>query len=453
MKTKTLNIKLPKKKNDKKTDEKLKAQLLHTRKVIARKFRKLHMDRVSNEKKSRSKLAPIIDPLMKIIAERKETLQNQQMNDVNRNVRMGIDPIIFDDNVVSTPLASQATPTVSHNPQQNFDLRPPRNSQRHQQTFHYPINDLDHPKKKVRQNIKRAQIWNNFNVSNLNRRRRARGSNKVDIFGENERRNELKTLENEMEDSTHDYNSDDGAYGGIDTNQTERSSSVRGTKRNVVDIMTDDDDDDDNDSGYSTTMNKRKKPEIRSNEHKNEKKFSIVSPDDYNYLGNYDGPGIKRSKVELEQQSIENTIKQIKYRKLLNELKSTELNDREQQNLGENFIQHKEYLKSVSPKDFDNDGSFVGTSERKRDLSRLAAAIFNSNKRSIIRKSRTKRGGELEHDFIPYNQNIVYEYFDDPNELCERLRLLIASKSAGNTNHDQEVNSIIEELRELGIIK
>lgn len=60
----------------------------------------------------------------------------------------------------------------------------------------------------------------------------------------------------------------------------------------------------------------------------------------------------------------------------------------------------------------------------------------------------------LDFNFIPYNVNnrIVYEYFDDPNELCDRLRLLVSSKMGGNSNHMQEINSIIEELRELGCI-
>lgn len=63
-------------------------------------------------------------------------------------------------------------------------------------------------------------------------------------------------------------------------------------------------------------------------------------------------------------------------------------------------------------------------------------------------------GKGIEAEFIPYRQNdrIVYTYFDDPNELCERLRLLVSSKAAGNTNHTQEINSIVEELRELGLI-
>lgn len=48
--------------------------------------------------------------------------------------------------------------------------------------------------------------------------------------------------------------------------------------------------------------------------------------------------------------------------------------------------------------------------------------------------------------------NTDYIYWDNPNELVDRLKLLIASQSAGNTNHTNEINSIIEELKEAGII-
>lgn len=54
--------------------------------------------------------------------------------------------------------------------------------------------------------------------------------------------------------------------------------------------------------------------------------------------------------------------------------------------------------------------------------------------------------------FVPYKPNVTYEYWDDPNELCERLRVLISSHNAGNTNHAQEIDSIIEELSERGLI-
>lgn len=45
-----------------------------------------------------------------------------------------------------------------------------------------------------------------------------------------------------------------------------------------------------------------------------------------------------------------------------------------------------------------------------------------------------------------------YIYWDDPNELVDRLRLLVASQAAGHTGHNNEIISIIEELREAKII-
>ena len=91
------------------------------------------------------------------------------------------------------------------------------------------------------------------------------------------------------------------------------------------------------------------------------------------------------------------------------------------------------------------------------------------DRRSSLRRSRTqkpytkeKKGdgikthAKLDDDFnfIPYNVNdrIIYEYFNSANQLCDRLRLLISSKMAGNTNHMREISSIIEELRELECI-
>ena len=44
------------------------------------------------------------------------------------------------------------------------------------------------------------------------------------------------------------------------------------------------------------------------------------------------------------------------------------------------------------------------------------------------------------------------EYWDDPNELVERLKLLFAAKDAGNNNVENEILSISEELREANYI-
>lgn len=60
--------------------------------------------------------------------------------------------------------------------------------------------------------------------------------------------------------------------------------------------------------------------------------------------------------------------------------------------------------------------------------------------------------------YIPNNMLVTdtavnYVHWDNPNELVDRLRLLISSKKAGHTGHDNEIMSIVEELREANIIK
>lgn len=54
--------------------------------------------------------------------------------------------------------------------------------------------------------------------------------------------------------------------------------------------------------------------------------------------------------------------------------------------------------------------------------------------------------------FVQRKSKMEYKYWDDVNELCERLKLLVASKNAGHTGHDNEITAIIEELRESKII-
>lgn len=110
----------------------------------------------------------------------------------------------------------------------------------------------------------------------------------------------------------------------------------------------------------------------------------------------------------------------------------------------------KKHVVAISPEDFDDDGYYRGVLAPKR----RKVEVPIDDLQIVSRQRKNIRLGKcLEKKFIPYTQNIVYEHYDNPNELVERLRLLISSKSAGNTNHDQEINSIIEELRERHIIE
>lgn len=58
--------------------------------------------------------------------------------------------------------------------------------------------------------------------------------------------------------------------------------------------------------------------------------------------------------------------------------------------------------------------------------------------------------GKAYKDYVKARPNFVY--FDDINELVDRLKLLVASKDAGHTDHENEILSIIEELKEADII-
>lgn len=51
------------------------------------------------------------------------------------------------------------------------------------------------------------------------------------------------------------------------------------------------------------------------------------------------------------------------------------------------------------------------------------------------------------------NKNTEYVYWDDTNELVERLKLLVASQEAGNNSHQNEIVAIINELKEANIIR
>ena len=74
----------------------------------------------------------------------------------------------------------------------------------------------------------------------------------------------------------------------------------------------------------------------------------------------------------------------------------------------------------------------------------INAPIFEYSKQSANVLPRSK--------LAIINTRTDYVYWDDPNELVERLRLLIAEKSDGNPSLVNEINSKIEELREGGFL-
>jgi hypothetical protein len=80
-----------------------------------------------------------------------------------------------------------------------------------------------------------------------------------------------------------------------------------------------------------------------------------------------------------------------------------------------------------------------------------SSPIKVENRFSNLQK-RSNTGGEGLSSFMRLSSSPEFIYYDNIEELIHRLRLLIASRSAGNTNVDNEILNIEEELREAGII-
>lgn len=81
----------------------------------------------------------------------------------------------------------------------------------------------------------------------------------------------------------------------------------------------------------------------------------------------------------------------------------------------------------------------------------------SSSSRRKLYETRARRlqtwGGDGISPKLTYNdRSLEYVYWNKPTELVNRLRVLWASKMAGNDNHENEILSIIEELREENII-
>lgn len=94
----------------------------------------------------------------------------------------------------------------------------------------------------------------------------------------------------------------------------------------------------------------------------------------------------------------------------------------------------------------------------RRIATRRATHAGNTN--DTVAGKGIFRGGCLRKPQTTYKSvrrnnkcNFNYTYWDDPNELVDRLRILLASQSVGHTGHQNEMISIVEELREAKIIK
>lgn len=94
-------------------------------------------------------------------------------------------------------------------------------------------------------------------------------------------------------------------------------------------------------------------------------------------------------------------------------------------------------------------GSVSQESEYRPISANLSQSVPKPTQRP--RSTRLRSGKGVLLDFS--RKKLDYVYYNDINELIERLKLLISSQMAGHTGHKNEIVSILEELREAKIIK
>lgn len=91
-------------------------------------------------------------------------------------------------------------------------------------------------------------------------------------------------------------------------------------------------------------------------------------------------------------------------------------------------------------------------SEKKKNIHKTGSGGgggCDGSKRSLIKKLKNY-GDDLLMNVEMKKPSLVY--WNNANELVDRLKLLIASQNVGNNSHNNEITSIIEELKEENII-
>ena len=403
-------------------DKQLKESLVRTREVIANKFRKLNRNRILQERELEAKYAPITNSIDRLI-ETKSLLHAQKNNlddhdDLDRDDPenpMEIDKndlMQFDD---AKENANEATDDSNIKIEK---IEPTALDKKY----------LNSKKSKKHQNL---EIERKLAAS----KRKGQRTDQYDVVRIYTPENESDAVPNVILPTRKLNKNPPSSVNKILTSTRTAISSKR--KNNRINEQ----------DAYRFQVSKRKNVQTE-----------IISPEDYDLYENFVGLAPKRRKVERPVKRRYKRKPAPKRKPVANIKTSVEQRKNEEEGVAKcDKLKGKKSKVRVSLEDFNDRGEFIGVSKKRRKIEiskEKLEQMQNDQKEQWRMKKRNIKydGSGLEKTFIPYTENIVYEYYDDPNELVERLMLLISSKSAGNTNHDQEINSIIEELRERNII-
>ena len=115
-------------------------------------------------------------------------------------------------------------------------------------------------------------------------------------------------------------------------------------------------------------------------------------------------------------------------------------------------VQYLQILLTTNPHRRGNKptGELKQTNEASRKYNEVIKPMLVLYKK--MEKSPYSGKGLPKYKIAKPDSTIDLVYRDDPNELVDRLRLLVSEQQAGNNTNTNEILSITEELREAGYI-
>ena len=110
-------------------------------------------------------------------------------------------------------------------------------------------------------------------------------------------------------------------------------------------------------------------------------------------------------------------------------------------------------MSQITPQDWDDYQAMVTSTNTNRKRYLKTGPIRSSTMEKISRFTKKGKGMLPYAMLVSRGHKMDYVYWDDPNELVDRLQLLAASYQAGNKSHTNEIMSILGELREADLIE
>lgn len=497
-------------------DKRLKTSLVHTRQVISNKFRKLNRNRILHEKELESKYAPITDSIEKLIETKNGLYTQKNISHANKTdeneIKNGEDEDEIElengmdiDNDDLMSFDEDDDEAVDLNDGEKEKSQPTKldkkylkknKSQKHLESQRKLLSEKRKGQRKEQNDFLRAYIPEESyeNIDESIGKRKVHGTNQYDVVRiyapETDDNNNRKILfhpnrkldkkpQASLEKIIKSTRNDNAAKRKMsrknkyDEHRLQRKVETpvkHCSKRKIHEIL--------DSENYVERATKHPKIDTAIKKCSKRKVCDILDSENI-------GCATKRRKIDAPvKQSAKRKIREIldsenvgcaaKRFKMVASVKQCskrkirEILEPENYDSDGNFVEHRSKRRKVESKrkpkvilsldDYNDKGDFIGIATKRRKIEitpmKLAESLQDKKKQSQKKNRRIKYDGKcLEKTFIPYAENIVYEYYDDPNELVERLMLLVSSKSAGNTNHDQEINSIVEELRERSIIQ